>query len=345
MKQRDKERYRIYDQNARNQKSKTFYDSREWQLTRSDILSACGIDVYVYMTEGVILAADTVHHIIPLKEAWDKRCDKQNLMPLHHDTHSKIEQMYKKERPVMEKKLAKMLVDFYTQTGLFSSAERMYVNSDYIESVLNNGGIPMAIPAVAMKADPEGILAVCDGILVPGGEDLNPWYYGEEPKPQIQTIRPEIDEAWFALGRAAKEMGMPMLGICKGIQFLNVLCGGDLYQDIYTQKETTILHLQSLERSYLHHHVEIKEGTHLAEILGAGTHAVNSMHHQAVRTPGEDIVVSATAPDGTIEAIESRNGQIVAVQWHPEGLIHSAPEMNRLFADLVERSSRYREKR
>ena len=117
MKQRDKERYRIYDQNARNQKSKTFYDSREWQLTRSDILSACGIDVYVYMTEGVILAADTVHHIIPLKEAWDKRCDKQNLMPLPHDTHSKMEQMYKKERPVMEKKLAKMLVDFYTQTG------------------------------------------------------------------------------------------------------------------------------------------------------------------------------------------------------------------------------------
>lgn len=192
----------------------------------------------------------------------------------------------------------------------------MYVNSDYIEAVLNNGGIPMAIPAVAMKANPEDVLAVCDGILVPGGEDLNPWYYGEEPKPQIQTIRPEIDEAWFALGRAAKEMGMPMLGICSPWSSL-----------------------------ILHHHVEIKEETHLAEILGAGTHAVNSMHHQAVRTPGEDIVVSATAPDGTIEAIESRNGQIVAVQWHPEGLIHSAPEMNRLFADLVERSSRYREKR
>ena len=78
---------------------------------------------------------------------------------------------------------------------------------------------------------------------------------------------------------------------------------------------------------------------------GAGTHAVNSMHHQAVRTPGEDILVSATAPDGTIEAIESSNGQIVGVQWHPEGLIHTAPEMNRLFADLVERSCRYREKR
>ena len=99
----------------------------------------------------------------------------------------------------MRKPIIGILGNTYkTQPGLFSSAERMYVNSDYIESVLNNGGIPMAIPAVAMKADPEGILAVCDGILIPGGEDLNPWYYGEEPKPQIQTIRPEIDEAWFA---------------------------------------------------------------------------------------------------------------------------------------------------
>ena len=87
----------------------------------------------------------------------------------------------------MRKPIIGILGNTYkTQPGLFSSAERMYVNSDYIESVLNNGGIPMAIPAVAMKADPEGILAVCDGILVPGGEDLNPWYYGEEPKQRIQ---------------------------------------------------------------------------------------------------------------------------------------------------------------
>ena len=246
----------------------------------------------------------------------------------------------------MRKPIIGILGNTYkTQPGLFSSAERMYVNSDYIESVLNNGGIPMAIPAVAMKADPEGILAVCDGILVPGGEDLNPWYYGKSQNRRSRPSARRSTRHGLHLDGQQKEMGMPMLGICKGIQFLNVLCGGDLYQDIYTQKETTILHLQSLERSYLHHHVEIKEGTHLAEILGAGTHAVNSMHHQAVRTPGEDIVVSATAPDGTIEAIESRNGQIVAVQWHPEGLIHSAPEMNRLFADLVERSSRYREKK
>ena len=203
----------------------------------------------------------------------------------------------------MRKPIIGILGNTYkTQPGLFSSAERMYVNSDYIESVLNNGGIPMAIPAVAMKADPEGILAVCDGILVPGGEDLNPWYYGEEPKPQIQTIRPEIDEAWFALGRAAKEMGMPMLGVCKGIQFLNVPVRLVICTRISIHRRKLQFCICSpWSGRTLHHHVEIKEGTHLAEILGAGTHAVNSMHHQAVRTPGEDIVVSATAPDGTIE--------------------------------------------
>ena len=102
----------------------------------------------------------------------------------------------------MRKPIIGILGNTYkTQPGLFSSAERMYVNSDYIESVLNNGGIPMAIPAVAMKADPEGILAVCDGILVPGGEDLNPWYYGEEPKPQIRRRKPQfcICSPWSGL--------------------------------------------------------------------------------------------------------------------------------------------------
>lgn len=227
---------------------------------------------------------------------------------------------------------------YRTAPGRFSSSERVYINSDYAEAVLKNGGIPIAIPAVSMMEDPEASLSFCDGILVPGGEDMNPWYYGEEPSPQIGTTRPEIDEAWMAAGKYALEKKIPMFGICKGIQFLNVLCGGSLYQDLYAQRENCILHMQFQERSYLFHHVEIKENTHLAEILGAGKHPVNSMHHQAVRELGKNLVASAAAPDGTIEAIESTDGQIVAVQWHPEGLIASAPEMNKLFADLVERS-------
>ncbi|MDD7739899.1 MAG: gamma-glutamyl-gamma-aminobutyrate hydrolase family protein [Fusicatenibacter sp.] len=234
---------------------------------------------------------------------------------------------------------------YMTQPGRFSSSERVYINSAYANAILKNGGIPIAIPAVSMSEDPKACLDLCDGLLVPGGEDMNPWYYGEEPLPQIGATRPEIDEAWFAAGRYAMEKKMPMFGICKGIQFLNVLCGGTLYQDVYTQRENSILHLQFQEKYYLFHHVEVKEGTYLARILGAGKHPVNSMHHQAVKRPGENLVVSALAPDGTIEAIESTDRQIVAVQWHPEELIESAPEMNRLFADLVERSCEYKKQK
>ena len=234
---------------------------------------------------------------------------------------------------------------FMTQPGRFSSAERTYINSDYAEAVLRNGGIPVAIPTGSMTEDPETVLSFLDGLLIPGGEDLNPWYFGEEPIPGIGTTRPEIDEAWFTLTRVALEQKMPMFGICKGIQFLNVLMGGTLYQDVYAQRENSIQHLQFKERQYLFHHVEVKENTRLAKILGAGTHGVNSMHHQAVKKVGNGLKISAVAPDGTIEAIESPDGQLVAVQWHPEGLIDSAPEMNQLFADLAERSRVYREKK
>lgn len=231
---------------------------------------------------------------------------------------------------------------YMTQPERFSSIERVYINSDYAKGVLNNGGIPIAIPAVSMIADPEAALSFCDGILFPGGEDMNPWYYHEEPIPQIETTRPEIDEAWFVAGHYALDKKIPMFGICKGIQIINVLCGGTLYQDIYSQRENSIMHTQFMQRHYLFHHVDIQENTYLAKILGAGEHPVNSMHHQAIKRVGDNLTVSAVAPDGTIEGIESQDGQIVAVQWHPEGLLDSAPEMNKLFADFVERSNMFK---
>lgn len=232
-----------------------------------------------------------------------------------------------------------------TQPGRFSSIERAYINSDYADGVIRNGGIPVMIPAASMMEDVEAALGFCDGILFPGGEDMNPWYYHEEPLPQIETTRPEIDEAWMKAGHFALERKIPIFGICKGIQLINVLCGGSLYQDIYAQRKNSIMHLQFSQRYYLFHHVEIRKDTYLAAILGEGEHPVNSMHHQAVKELGANLVVSALAPDGTIEAIESRDGQIVAVQWHPEGLLESAPEMNKLFRNLVERSMEYQSRR
>lgn len=226
---------------------------------------------------------------------------------------------------------------FYTDPGVFVSGERVYTGSPSVHAVLKNGGIPTVIPAAAVEADPEGALHFCDGLLFPGGEDMTPWHYGEEPLPVIGVFRPEIDSAWLKAGAYALEAGKPMMGICKGHQTLNVLMGGSLYQDLSLQEDKTIQHFQKYRRSYLSHHVTVQEGSRLASILGAGQLEVNSMHHQSVKALGKGLTAAAYAPDGTVEALEDEEGLILGIQWHPEDLVDSVPLMNRLFTDLVER--------
>lgn len=167
---------------------------------------------------------------------------------------------------------------------------------------------------------------------------MTPWYYDEEPLPVIGPFRPEIDDAWLKAGRYALENKIPMLGICKGHQTLNVLMGGSLYQDLSLQDGERIQHLQKYNRTYLTHHVEVEEGTRLASLIGAGKHKTNSMHHQAVKRLGRGLKISARASDGIVEGIEDEEGLILGVQWHPEDLVDSAPAMNQLFADLAKRA-------
>lgn len=229
---------------------------------------------------------------------------------------------------------------FTTEKGMFDSMERVYVNSDYINAVLRNGGIPVVIPASSILELAKEAVSFCDGLLFPGGEDVHPWHYGEEPLPVVGELRPEIDEAYFKAGKFALTQKIPMLGICKGHQFLNVLMGGSLYQDISLQKKDSIQHVQKRKRSYLTHHVKILEGTRLSSILGQGTCETNSMHHQAVKELGKGLKASAYAPDGVIEAMEDEEGLIFGVQWHPENLIDSAPIMNQLFTDFADRCIR-----
>ena len=229
--------------------------------------------------------------------------------------------------------------------GLFKGSELAYTSTATILSVFRNGGIPVLIPAVAAAEDPEEAVSCCDGLLYPGGEDVTPWLYQEEPLPVIGAFRPEVDEGWMKVGRYALEAKLPLFGICKGHQFLNVLLGGSLYQDISLQGKDILQHMQRYDRTYLTHHVEVEEGTRLASLVGAGRVATNAMHHQAVKTLGKGLKVTARAEDGTIEGMEDEEGQILSVQWHPEDLIDSAPVMNKLFADLVERARVYREGR
>lgn len=226
-----------------------------------------------------------------------------------------------------------------TDPGLFVSGEHVFTGSTNVRAIQKNGGVPVVIPAAAVAEDAEAALSFCDGLLFPGGEDMTPWFYEEEPLPVIGPFRPEIDDAWLKAGRFALENKVPMLGICKGHQTLNVLMGGSLYQDLSLQGGELIQHLQKYNRTYLTHHVEVEEGTRLAGLFGAGKLKTNSMHHQAVKRLGEGLRISARACDGTVEGLEDEEGLILGVQWHPEDLVDSAPVMNRLFVDLVERAA------
>lgn len=197
---------------------------------------------------------------------------------------------------------------------------------------------PQFSAASAVMEQTEEIMGICDAVLFPGGEDMTPSYYGEDPHPAIQVYKPEIDEALMRAGRYALEHNKPMLGICKGNQLLNVLMGGSLYQDLSLKGPDCIRHLQLGRRDYLTHQIRVEEGTRLSRLLGSGICMTNSMHHQSVKELGKGLRASAYANDGVIEAIEDEEGMIVGVQWHPESLLVSAPDMNRLFLDLCDRA-------
>ena len=159
------------------------------------------------------------------------------------------------ERPV----IGIMGNTYMTQPGMFDSMERAYQNSYYVNAVMKNGGIPVILPASAVMEQTEEIMGICDGILFPGGEDMTPSYYGEDPHPAIQVYKPEIDEALMRAGRYALEHKKPMLGICKGNQLLNVLMGGSLYQDLSLKGPDCIRHLQLGRRDYLTHQIRVEE--------------------------------------------------------------------------------------
>ncbi|MBQ2587511.1 MAG: gamma-glutamyl-gamma-aminobutyrate hydrolase family protein, partial [Bacteroidaceae bacterium] len=200
----------------------------------------------------------------------------------------------------------------------------------YYKSVLRAGGIPVIIPPFRIpnvngkKAlqDLEDYLDSLDGILFSGGGDINPLLLGEQPVPQLHSVCPERDEQELLLVRLAYDRQIPMLGICKGIQIITAALGGELYQDIYSQEEgVTIKHSQDMPREYASHTVRIDADTILHEVFQNDEIAVNSFHHQAVKTAAPGMRVSARSSDGVIEAVESTEFKsILAVQWHPECL-------------------------
>lgn len=191
----------------------------------------------------------------------------------------------------------------------------------YYKQIVSAGGTPVLIPPVADNDVLLSTLDTLDAIVLSGGGDFNPLWAGEQPVPQLHNINNERDLPELLLTRYAFDRQLPMLGICRGIQTLAMSLGGHVEQDI-KPSPTLIKHSQTSHQSTQTHSVNIKPGTMLSDIFdGEDTIYVNSFHHQAVDNPGKHMRTAATAPDGTIEAIESSEQKpVIGVQWHPEWL-------------------------
>ncbi len=196
--------------------------------------------------------------------------------------------------------------------------DRVFAYTTYIDSLRRAGAIPVLIPPQPESA--ADVVETLDGIVLAGGGDCDPALYGEERHPSVEPMDPRRQDNDLALARVARERGIPTLGICLGVQVMNVAAGGKLIQDIESEIDTAIEHA-SEPQDRARHDVKIEDGTRLASILGPKTWNVNSSHHQAIRTAGEGLRVTAQAPDGIIEGLEDpKHPFYVGVQWHPEDM-------------------------
>lgn len=212
------------------------------------------------------------------------------------------------------------------------------INEAYVKSIIQAGGIPVNIP-FGVESDVEQLLEGIDGLLLTGGVDVHPHFFDEEPHINIGQIMLERDEVELVLTEAALKKTMPIFGICRGIQLLNVALGGTLYQDINSQYEQEpILHQQNARRREASHYIEITKGSQLHEIFGKDKVAVNSFHHQALKKVPDIFEVTAKASDGIIEAIEMKDyPYCVGVQWHPEEMAITGEEYaQKLFKSFID---------
>jgi len=211
----------------------------------------------------------------------------------------------------------------------------------YVNAVIQSGGTPVVIPPHLPESHLRSIFEHLDGLLFSGGGDIAPAFYGEKASELLWRIDEERDQTEISLARWALAEGLPTLGICRGIQVLNVAAGGTLIQDIATQTASTITHnlVVGNSMSIISHTVAIQPQTRLSGIFGVGQLAVNSAHHQAVKALGAGLAITAQAPDEVIEGIEAvEHPFCVGVQWHPEALVDEHPEMRAIFAALIEAS-------
>jgi putative glutamine amidotransferase len=210
-------------------------------------------------------------------------------------------------------------------------------NRAYFDAIDAAGATPVGISASLPETRLRELFDLCDGLCLPGGPDVQPALYGEELRADCSVeVDPELDRAEMLLVRWALDENKPLLAICRGAQVLNVALGGTLWQDVGTMRATEHNHYPRSTRGEVTHHIDVDPASRLHAIAGGDTVDVNSMHHQAVRDLGHELVVSARAHDGLIEAVEHPERRfVVGVQCHPEELYLERPWAQRLFLDFV----------
>lgn len=225
------------------------------------------------------------------------------------------------------------------QNPIFFKIDKVSVNNDYVEAVEKVKGIPIMLPVVSSDLSLNSFIDICDGFIFTGGTDINPIYYRENPYPKLRTVNSKLDEFQLKLMKKVLKSKKPFLAICRGVQILNVVCGGTLYQDMEQITSSTIQHQQFGERYNVIHKVNFNKNTILHSLYGDETY-VNSFHHQAINKLGNNLIISGRSPDSIIESIEVKGYNFgVGVQWHPEMMLTHSDSMKPLFKALIDASS------
>ena len=235
----------------------------------------------------------------------------------------------------MRKPLIGIGTDIFMEAG---HRDRAFVYTTYVDSLRRAGAIPVLIPPQPENA--ADVVGELDGIVLAGGYDCDPGIYGEEPHPTVEPMDERRQQNDLSLARLAREHHIPTLGICLGMQMMNVAAGGTLVQDINSEIATDIVH-ESDPSARHRHDVNVEPGTKLAKVLPSRKLNVNSSHHQAVKNVGGGLSVTAKAPDGVIEGLEDPNHPFyVGVQWHPEDMPGESSAAA-IFGAFVEAARRY----
>jgi putative glutamine amidotransferase len=216
---------------------------------------------------------------------------------------------------------------------------------DYVDGVAGAGGVPVVLPPTGEETAAEAVIRSLDGLLLSGGSDLDPGYYGEEPVPELGVTLPERDAFEMTLVGLALRRGMPVFGICRGMQVLNVALGGTLYQDLPSQWERDVLkHRQDTPKWQPTHEVRVEDGSYVAGVMDRRVVKVNSYHHQGVKDLARGLLATGRSSDGVVEAVEAVDVSerwLLGVQWHAEAMRGAGPQQESLFEAHVLAAKRH----